>query len=366
MKIRSLTSLGDLSRLAKAIDKAERGEDITVAYIGGSITEGTGGGASACYARISANWLAKRYPDINVNYVNAGIGGTPSILGNIRVSRDVLEHNPDIVFVEFAVNDRYNDDFYTETYESLIRTILGSEGNPAVIMLFSPNNELVSEDRDLRYACQKEEQPIGEFYGIPMVSISAAVIPAIDEGIITWEMYSNDTVHPNKWGHQVYSDMIENFYREAISAIEEMSSEELQVKPLREDTYTGARYTNLKLCDRLTGLTPTDTGSWSSSDYGDHFNNGWKKSGNDSTNNPFTFTFTGSNLFLVYQGGSKYARLLVSVDGGPETEKYSGGPDGIGYGLIFSSDTPGEHTVSIRVNDEDIGKDAYILATAFN
>lgn len=41
---RSLLSVGDMTRMADVFQKAQNGEDITVAYIGGSITEGYNAG----------------------------------------------------------------------------------------------------------------------------------------------------------------------------------------------------------------------------------------------------------------------------------------------------------------------------------
>lgn len=44
----------------------------------------------------------------NIHFIKAGVGGTPSQLGMIRYERDILRDGrvePDIVIVEFAVND---------------------------------------------------------------------------------------------------------------------------------------------------------------------------------------------------------------------------------------------------------------------
>ena len=43
---RSLLSTGDMTRMANVFQKAQNGEDITVAYIGGSITEGYNAGTT--------------------------------------------------------------------------------------------------------------------------------------------------------------------------------------------------------------------------------------------------------------------------------------------------------------------------------
>lgn len=74
----------------------------------------------------------------NVKFVKAGVGGTPSELGMLRFDRDVLRdgEKPDIVVVEFAVNDE-GDETKGDCYESLVRKILKLDWNPAVVLLFS-------------------------------------------------------------------------------------------------------------------------------------------------------------------------------------------------------------------------------------
>ena len=87
---RSLITVGNTERSAAALKKAEQGENITVAYIGGSITEGLTAGPEDCWAKLSYNRLCERFPSVQINYVNAGMSGTPSTLGIIRTERDVL------------------------------------------------------------------------------------------------------------------------------------------------------------------------------------------------------------------------------------------------------------------------------------
>lgn len=91
---RSFLSLGNTCRLENKLSKALQGEKITVAYLGGSITEGVGGTPDTCYAKLSFDYIAENYgKGDNVEYVNAGVSGTPSILGNLRVQKDVLDKN---------------------------------------------------------------------------------------------------------------------------------------------------------------------------------------------------------------------------------------------------------------------------------
>ena len=132
----SLMTLGDTSRMINVMKKAEAGEEITVGFIGGSITEGISAGDSLCYAKLTHNALCEMFPDTAVNYVNAGLSGTPSGLGVVRAERDLFgEKQPDIIFIEFAVNDG-GDQQYKDCYESLVKKCLDKENAPAVVLLF--------------------------------------------------------------------------------------------------------------------------------------------------------------------------------------------------------------------------------------
>ena len=90
---------GDLSRLAQVILRAQCGEDITIAFLGGSITEGRGAtNIQDCYVSQVYQWWKNTFPQAKINAVNAGIGGTSSYLGVHRVYEEVLSFQPDLVF----------------------------------------------------------------------------------------------------------------------------------------------------------------------------------------------------------------------------------------------------------------------------
>jgi hypothetical protein len=107
---------------------------------------------------MATTWLNEQYPEATVNCVNAGLSGTPSVLGNMRLERDVLACDPDIVFVEFAVNDG-GETIYKNAYESLVRTLLADERDIAVVLLFT-----IVENG---HTCQPHMSKIGEHYDIP-------------------------------------------------------------------------------------------------------------------------------------------------------------------------------------------------------
>ncbi|WP_415910501.1 SGNH/GDSL hydrolase family protein [Oleiharenicola sp. Vm1] len=73
--------------------------ELRVVFLGGSITAAEG------WRTLTTERLRQLFPDAKIVATDAGLPGTGSDLGACRVERDVLRHRPDLVFVEFAVND---------------------------------------------------------------------------------------------------------------------------------------------------------------------------------------------------------------------------------------------------------------------
>ena len=132
---KALVNSGDHHRLIRVMEKARRGEELCIAFLGGSITEGYSSSRHEnCYAARIFAWWQQSFPQSRMRYVNAGIGGTGSDYGAARAKRDVLSEKPDVVFVDFSVNDAANE-FYKECYEGLLRKLLGGPGQPAVVLV---------------------------------------------------------------------------------------------------------------------------------------------------------------------------------------------------------------------------------------
>jgi hypothetical protein len=121
----------DNSRTVNALLKLKNGGSITFAAIGGSITQG------GCVNGVH-DWLQSKASASggSVQYVNAGIGASDSGHGCLRVRDHVLRHNPDIVVVEYSVNDGYyyKPETNNRTYEGLVRQAL-KDSDRAVFLL---------------------------------------------------------------------------------------------------------------------------------------------------------------------------------------------------------------------------------------
>ena len=195
---------GNTERIAKVLKKAERGETITLGYLGGSITQGSlSSTPDTCYAALTTKWWQEQYPQTNINYVNAGIGGTTSQFGVARVESDLLAYEPDFVVIEFSVNDE-NTLFFRETYEGLVRKVYSSKTAPAVLLV---HNIFYEDGRN----AQDQHETIGRYYNIPCLSMKTSVYQAVAHGKIAVREVTPDGLHPNDAGHELLAALIIHF-----------------------------------------------------------------------------------------------------------------------------------------------------------
>jgi len=203
---------GNQARIAKLLKKAKNGENITVVTIGGSITSGAWATSEENkYAVRISKWFEKKFPNITVNFYNAGISATPSIIGVHRVAEQVLNYDPDFVVVDFAANDTANDDTYKVPYENLIRRILMHKTEPAVLSIVfgaSSNNKCNENALPLHL-------PTIKHYNIPCIDYFGSLWEYIDSGVLLWSDVAQDAVHPNNTGHKMASNCV-TFYLESI------------------------------------------------------------------------------------------------------------------------------------------------------
>ena len=114
--------------------KANRGEPITVGFIGGSITRGEGATSpDRQYPDLVARWWGDQFPKSKITLVNAGVAGTNSNYGCLRVQRDLISHHPDFVVVEFGVVNDKSDLTTLKRNEGVVRQLMMDPDQPAVV-----------------------------------------------------------------------------------------------------------------------------------------------------------------------------------------------------------------------------------------
>ncbi|MBE6068689.1 MAG: SGNH/GDSL hydrolase family protein [Clostridium lundense] len=208
--------------------------NFNVVFLGGSITEGAGASKyTNSFTYNIEDYIKQKYKDKNVSVFNEGISGTGSQFGLFRLKRDVASKDPDIVFIEFAVNDRIVDsNSVLITAEGLIRELLKLSKAPAIIFLITPT--------ELEDACGDLHKRIADYYNISCIDIQNYVWNNIRRNKYRWNEISIDNLHPNDKGHDIYGDYI-------ISVLENNDGILFNKPILRENILTGFEFKNPRL-----------------------------------------------------------------------------------------------------------------------
>ncbi|MDR2044001.1 MAG: SGNH/GDSL hydrolase family protein [Clostridium sp.] len=308
---------GDWKRLQKAMRKARRGEEITVGFLGGSLTQGSRAScAETCYAYLVYEWWKKNFPESRVRYHNAGIGGTTSQFGAARAEADLLRFQPDVVVVEFSVNDE-NTLLFRETYEGLIRKILKWPGEPAVFLL-------CNVFYDTGDSAQDQHSLIGRHYDLPCLSMKESLYPKVADGTIPAESITTDYLHPNDEGHAWLARQV-CYFLEKVYRDKEPSEQPLippdpappgipepLPRPLTPNTYECcARYQNTNSFPACDGFFPDGRKQRAITEI---FRNGWSAA---ETGASIRFEVEGSGLALQYRKSVKKPACLAQavIDG---------------------------------------------------
>jgi lysophospholipase L1-like esterase len=202
--------------------KLTAGEDVRIAYLGGSITAQEG------WRPKSLAYFQKVFPKAKVSQIDAAIGGTGSDLGVFRLKQDVLDHKPDLLLVEFAVNDGGAPPAQIyRTMEGIVRQTWKTLPDCDICYVYTLVEGMAAtlqEGKFPRAASAMEK--IAEHYGIPSIHLGLEVARMARSGKLIFTgplpkteeekkaagdkiVFSPDSVHPYpETGHELYLQAI--------------------------------------------------------------------------------------------------------------------------------------------------------------
>src|SRR6056297_2201493 len=176
---------GDLQNARLRFETTKQG---SVAFLGGSITEMKG------YRPLIMDYLQKRFPETAFTFTNAGISSTCSTTGAFRLARDVLSTQPDLLFVEFAVNDDQDAGHgpreCVRGMEGIVRHALHQRPEMDLVIMHFLNPRMLAQlqaGKEPRSSRQHEQ--VAAHYGILSAYVAREVADRIAAGKLTWETY---------------------------------------------------------------------------------------------------------------------------------------------------------------------------------
>lgn len=298
----SVVHAGSDALMMRAMKKAKEEGRLTIGFIGGSITQGASATASTRnYAALTAQWWRDKFPGAEISAINAGIGATGTYIAVHRLQADLLVHKPDIVIIDFAVNDAPSPHLARQ-YEGLVRRILQAENRPGVILLSMLNRDGTN--------MQEVHESIGYHYDLPMLSAKNALWTELEAGQLQWETLYADNVHPNDAGHKLLAAMVvarlEQAYAKLETAVEDQLTPVALPEPLTEQGYSDANLLRAGDVEPL-GNTGWETGGTFV------FTEGWRAT---EPGAQLVFEVNGSNIGVVYSklSNGRMGRALAQVD----------------------------------------------------
>ncbi|AEI52000.1 SGNH/GDSL hydrolase family protein [Runella slithyformis] len=196
--------------------KINKGKPVKIAYLGGSITRADNG-----WRQQTFDAFQKQYPNVRFEEIMAAIGGTGSDFGAYRLEAHVLQHAPDLVFVEFAVNDNGKMAQQVKaSMEGIVRQIWRHTPKTDICFVYTFQKvQLPLYEKGRFPVSASAMEAVAEHYQIPTVCMGLPAIRLILEGKMIVQgkvkdfpdtiVFSEDGVHPYpQTGQKVYAETL--------------------------------------------------------------------------------------------------------------------------------------------------------------
>ena len=147
--------------------------------------------------------LKRLYPYAVVNVIVTAIGGEDSISGAARFERDVLSLNPDLLFIDYALNDRRQPLDAVEA--AWTKMILLAKSHQIPLVLVTPTGDskanLSNPNDPLHQRCALIRR-LAATHNTGLADVSAAWLAELAKGTPQETLLSQHN-HPNLRGHQI-------------------------------------------------------------------------------------------------------------------------------------------------------------------
>ncbi|MFC2109721.1 SGNH/GDSL hydrolase family protein, partial [Bacteroidota bacterium] len=167
----------------------------------------------SAYPHLVLKKLKDQYPYAVVNSITTSVGGENSVKGITRFNDEVLNHNPDVLFIDYALNDRrVGLEKAEKAWGKMIEQAL-KQNIPVILLTPSPDtrvdynnpeNELKQHTNQIRLLAKK--------YNIGLVDSYKAFqhLYANKEEL---KEYMAQVNHPNIKGHELITNEILKYFK---------------------------------------------------------------------------------------------------------------------------------------------------------
>ena len=189
----------------KTLADLQNGCDVTIVAFGDSITAGYA--VRRGFPTFWKDMLVQKYPDVRIEIINSGISGDTTMDGLARLDWAVLSYEPDLVTINFGINDCVFGLGLEEFEANLVEMIRRIRAGPAseILLLSSQpletppyNRRVLDYYRAIERVAKEMDEGFVDVYGAWMervrqgMPLSTLIIPGLD--------------HPNEVGYRIIAE----------------------------------------------------------------------------------------------------------------------------------------------------------------
>ncbi|MDD7984395.1 SGNH/GDSL hydrolase family protein [Lentisphaera marina] len=370
--------------LPNVVEKLKSGKSVAIAYFGGSITAQLG------YRVLSQKFLEKLYPEAKIKGIHAAIGGTGSDLGAFRVQRDVLRHKPDLIVIEFAVNDTHKSPTNIhQTFDGILRQVWKADPKTDILFVYTlAGRDLKNLQAGKFQRSASAMEDVADHYGIPSIHMGLEVARLTAQGKVVFKakkgkmsqvagkelnkdssevkavadkiIFSGDGVHPyTDSGHGLYQASIARSWP-AISAAGQVGPHSLP-DPLSKDHWGAAKTLPLSVATMTGNFEKLDMTRGIGKRFSSRMDQLYKAS---SPTESITFSFKGQQVAFYDLVGPDCGQLSVTIDGKTRVvrrmDKYCS-YHRLARLVVAENLKDTVHTVTVQVHPEPLKKETILF-----
>ncbi|ANH83899.1 lipase [Niabella ginsenosidivorans] len=156
--------------------------------------------------------LKEQYPDAVINVITTSIGGENSVQGQKRFKKEVLPHRPDVLFIDYALNDRaIGPEASRIAMEKMIRRALKKK---IKIILLTPSPDLtvdILKPGNILDQFRRQLIQLAAKYKIGLADSYDAFYEQARSGKQLRD-YMAQSNHPNGKGHRLIAERIMKWF----------------------------------------------------------------------------------------------------------------------------------------------------------
>lgn len=189
----------------------QAGADMTIVAFGDSITAGF-----AVRRGFPSYWkqmLAEKYPEASIEMINSGISGDTSMDGLARLDYSVLSYEPDLITINFGINDcvlGLGLEEFEANFVEMVRRIRSGPGSE-ILLLSSEPLETPPYDRmvlDYYQAVQR----VAKQMDVGFVNVFAAWMKVVNAGTPLSGLILSGLDHPNEAGYRIIAEELMRWF----------------------------------------------------------------------------------------------------------------------------------------------------------